>query len=72
MGFNKCHLPDIQDLINLYNEIGLENFLKQFSRYDAMTGSTDSFKFLDEKKKNYELQQISLVDKGEKNENTTS
>jgi len=72
MGFSKCHLPDIENLIKEYNELGLVAFIKSYRKYDAMVGSTESFQFLDEKKKEYELQQISLVDKGQSNQTTTS
>lgn len=72
MGFSKCHLPDIENLIKEYNELGLVAFIKSYRKYDAMVGPTESFQFLDEKKKEYELQQISLVDKGQNNQTTTS
>lgn len=58
MGFNKCSLPDIESLKDLYSKLGLENFLKQFTKYDAITGSTESFKFLDEKKEEYKKQKL--------------
>jgi len=72
MGFNHCYISSVENLQLELERWGLETFVKRYRKYDAITGPNESFKFLDEKKKEYELQQISLVDEGKKNENTTS
>lgn len=70
MGFNKCYLSDVQSLQREFTNVGLESFIKRYRKYDSITGPSESFRFLEEKEKEYELQQISLVDKGEKKETT--
>ena len=65
MGFNNCYLPNYNQLIEYYNSVDLETFIKRFKKYDNWTGDSDAMKFLESKVKEYELQQISLVDKRE-------
>jgi len=72
MGFNHCYISSVENLQLELETWGLETFVKRYRKYDAIIGPNESFKFLDEKKKEYELQQISLVDKGENNKTTTS
>ncbi|MEY4334729.1 MAG: hypothetical protein RLZZ196_3479 [Bacteroidota bacterium] len=70
MGFNHCYLSSIENLQNELNNKGLENFIKSYRKYDALTGPSECFRFLEQKIEEYELQQIQVVDKGE-NEQTT-
>ena len=65
MGFNQCYVPDIDVLIRQYNEYGLEWVYERYQKYDCWTGSSESIDFLEQKVKEYELQQIQMVDKGE-------
>lgn len=66
MGFNRCILQNLESLQNEFETIGLESFVKKYNKYGAITGPSESFRFLDEKRKEYELQQVSLVDKRKK------
>ena len=34
--------------------VGLEKFVKSYYKYDAITGPSESFRFLEEKQKEYE------------------
>ena len=70
MGFNHCYLSNVENLQNELNNVGLERFIKSYRKYDALTGPSECFRFLEQKIEEYELQQIQVVDKGE-NEQTT-
>ena len=65
MGFNHCYLSNVDNLQNELNNVGLEKFIKTYRSYDALTGPSECFAFIEEKIKEYELQQVQMVDKGE-------
>jgi biotin-(acetyl-CoA carboxylase) ligase len=54
MGFNQCYLRNVENLSKEFNRNGLESFLKRYKKYDSLTGSTESFDFLESKTKQYE------------------
>jgi hypothetical protein len=64
MGFNQCYLRDVKDLESELKSDGLDTFVKRYRKYDSITGSSESFEFLEAKIMEYELQQIQMVDKG--------
>ena len=70
MGFNHCYLTSIENLQTHLDNVGLEKFIKMYRSYDALTGPSECFEFIEEKIKENELQQISLVDKGETQQTT--
>ncbi len=72
MGFNHCYISSVENLQLELEMWGLETFVKRYRKYDAITGPSESFRFLEDKVKEYELQQIQMVDKGESKEATTS
>ncbi len=72
MGFNHCYISSVENLQLELEMCGLETFVKRYKKYDAITGPSESFRFLEDKVKEYELQQIQMVDKGESKEATTS
>ena len=59
MGFNQCYLRCIEDLKEEFNKSGLESFVKRYEKYDSLTGSPESFEFLESKIKEYEQITIS-------------
>jgi predicted nucleotidyltransferase len=63
MGFNQCYLRNVEDLKSEIESDGLELFVKRYRKYDSLTGSSESFEFLEAKIMEYELQQIQMVDK---------
>ena len=65
MGFNHCYLTSVEDLQKYLDNVGLEKFIKTYRSYDALTGPSECFKFLEDKIEENELQQIQMVDKGE-------
>ena len=70
MGFNHCYLTSVDDLQKYLDNVGLEKFIKTYRSYDALTGPSECFEFIEEKIKENELQQISMVDKGETEQTT--
>ena len=70
MGFNHCYLTSVKDLERHLDNVGLEKFIKMYRSYDALTGPSECFEFIEEKIKENELQQISMVDKGETEQTT--
>jgi len=70
MGFNHCYFSSLENLQSEYDNVGLERFVKRYRKYDALTGPSECFRFLEEKQKEYELQSIQVVDKGKKKKTT--
>jgi len=70
MGFNHCYLTSVDDLQKYLDNVGLEKFIKTYRSYDALTGPSECFKFLEDKIEENELQQIQVVDKGETEQTT--
>jgi len=70
MGFNHCYLTSVDDLQKYLDNVGLEKFIKTYRSYDALTGPSECFKFLEDKIEENELQQIQMVDKGETEQTT--
>ena len=54
MGFNHCYISSIENLQLELDMVGLETFVKRYRKYDAITGPSESFRFLEEKIKEYE------------------
>ena len=47
MGFNVCHVPKIDTLVKEYNEVGLEQFVKRYRKYDSWDGDSDALLYLE-------------------------
>jgi hypothetical protein len=54
MGFNQCYLRNVEDLNEEFNKSGLDSFVERYQKYDSLTGSSESFEFLESKIKQYE------------------
>jgi hypothetical protein len=54
MGFNHCHLSNVENLENELNNKGLEKFIKRYRSYDALTGPGECFEFIEQKIEEYE------------------
>jgi hypothetical protein len=70
VGFNHCYLTSVENLQNELKNVGLENFIKSYRKYDAVSGPNECFRFLEQKIEEYELQQIQVVDKGQSEQTT--
>ena len=64
MGFNHCYLTSVEDLQRNLDNVGLEKFIKTYRSYDALTGPSECFRFIEEKIKEYE-KVISDIDIGD-------
>jgi hypothetical protein len=69
MGFNHCYLTSIENLQTHLDNVGLEKFIKMYRSYDALTGPSECFEFIEEKIKECELQQILKSDIYSKEDN---
>lgn len=54
MGFNHCYISSVENLQLELEMWGLETFVKRYRKYDAITGPSESFRFLEDKVKEYE------------------
>ena len=54
MGFNHCYISSVENLQSEFERKGLEEFVKSYRKHDAITGPSESFRFLEEKQKQYE------------------
>jgi hypothetical protein len=54
MGFNHCYLTSVENLQLELNNVGLELFIKRYRKYDALTGPSECFRFIEEKIKELE------------------
>jgi hypothetical protein len=52
MGFNKVFLSNLDSLKNELSEIGKEEFIKKYSKYESILGSIEAVKFLEQNLKN--------------------
>lgn len=55
MGFNHCYISSVENLQKEFDSVGLEEFVRRYRKYDAITGPSKSFEFLEEKIKEYEI-----------------
>jgi hypothetical protein len=67
MGFNHCYLTNVLDLQRNLDNVGLEKFIKMYRSYDALTGPSECFEFIEEKIK---LWDIIRLDGGQKVDQT--
>jgi hypothetical protein len=67
MGFNHCYLTNVKDLERHLDNVGLEKFIKMYRSYDALTGPSECFEFIEEKIK---LWDIIRLDGGQKVDQT--
>jgi hypothetical protein len=67
MGFNHCYLTNVKDLERHLDNVGLEKFIKNYRSYDALTGPSECFEFIEEKIK---LWDIIRLDGGQKVDQT--
>jgi hypothetical protein len=55
MGFNHCYLTSVLDLQRNLDNVGLEKFIKMYRSYDALTGPSECFEFIEEKIKLWDI-----------------
>jgi hypothetical protein len=47
MGFNHCYVANILQIQKELDEVGLEQFVKRYQKYDAISGDSDSIDFIE-------------------------
>jgi hypothetical protein len=62
MGFNQCYLPSVKAMEEYIEQYGMDKFINSYRKYDSISGESDRIQFLENKIKEYELQQIQMVD----------
>ena len=62
MGFNVCHIPKIDTLVEEYNKVGLEQFVKSYRKYDSWDGDSDALLYLETQIETY-YEQIKANDR---------
>ena len=55
MGFNHCYLTSVKDLQTHLDNVGLEKFIKMYRSYDALSGPSECFTFIEEKIKLWDI-----------------
>jgi hypothetical protein len=55
MGFNHCYLTSVDNLQLHLDNVGLEKFIKMYRSYDALTGPSECFEFIEEKIKLWDI-----------------
>ena len=55
MGFNHCYLTSVKDLQTHLDNVGLEKFIKNYRSYDALSGPSECFTFIEEKIKLWDI-----------------
>lgn len=53
MGFNKCYVPEIEELENILEKKGVEHLYFLFHKCDCLIGDSAGIDFLTEKLKEY-------------------
>lgn len=66
MGYHHYYLKPVQDLENELNEVGIENFVKKYSKYPVI-GESDRVNYINKIKT---LWHTIRTDGGQKEENT--
>ena len=47
------HLPQVEQLINEFENVGLETFVDRYTSYESLIGPTESISFIEEKVNEY-------------------
>jgi hypothetical protein len=53
MGYHHCHIPDLKELMEQFDKLGLEGFVKKYKACLTLIGSTDSIEYLESKVNEY-------------------
>lgn len=46
MGFNRCYVSNILQIHKELDELGTENFVKRYNKYDSIIGDSESVNFI--------------------------
>lgn len=51
MGFNHCYVGNILQIQKELDEVGLEQFVKRYQKYDAISGDSECIDFIEKRVK---------------------
>ena len=49
MGYHHCHLPEVKSLEEQFQKLGLEKFIKRYSKCDGLIGDSESIYYIQQK-----------------------
>jgi hypothetical protein len=47
MGFNQCYVGNILQIQKELESVGLDEFVKRYTKYDSITGDSESIDFIE-------------------------
>ena len=47
MGFNQCYVGNVLQVQKELDEYGLDEFVRRYSKYDSITGDSESIDFIE-------------------------
>lgn len=47
------HIPQVEQLLKEFENMGIETFVKRYTSYESLIGPSESIKFIEEKVKEY-------------------
>jgi len=53
MGFNHCHISNLNSVMWELDTFGIEKFVKIYTSYDAYSGDSESIQFIEQTLKQY-------------------
>ncbi len=51
MGFNQCYVGNILQVQKELDEYGLKEFVRRYSKYDSISGDSESIEFIEKRVK---------------------
>jgi hypothetical protein len=49
MGFNHCYVGNVIQIQKELDEVGLEQFVKRYQKYDAISGDSECIEFIEQR-----------------------
>ena len=54
MGFNQCYVGNVLQIQKELDEFGLKEFVRRYSKYDAISGDSESIDFIEKRIKQWD------------------
>ena len=49
MGYHHCHVPDMEQSQREFESLGLDEFIRIYSKYECLIGSSEVIEFIEQK-----------------------
>ena len=49
MGYHHCHVPDMEQIQRELESLGLDEFIRIYSKYECLIGSSEVIEFIEQK-----------------------